>query len=89
LDPADDARYVVRMEISQVIDPPGADEPDDDRDYLEEMQEVLERMGDTLDDLAAATDRQLRFDLCPECARKFIKNPLGRDLAKTLEFSKN
>jgi hypothetical protein len=88
LDPQDDVRYVVRMEISQEIEPVGADESDDDRDYLEEMQDMLERLGDSLDDIHRAVDKEMRFDLCPQCARKFVKNPLGRDLNQ-FQFSKN
>lgn len=89
LDPQDDVRYVVRMEISQEAEPIGADECEDDRDYLEEMQDMLEQMGDTLDDINQAMDKELRFDLCHDCARRFVKNPLGRDPAKKFQFSKN
>jgi hypothetical protein len=32
---------------------------------------------------------QLRFDLCPECRKKFLKNPLGREYSKQFDFSKN
>lgn len=87
--PDEDVRFVVRMQISQEVEPQGADESDDDRDYLEEIQDTLARMGDTLDDIGAAIGAEMRFDLCPECARKFAKNPLGRDLSKKLMFSKN
>jgi hypothetical protein len=31
----------------------------------------------------------LRFDLCPDCRRKFVKNPLGREVAKAFGFSSN
>jgi hypothetical protein len=33
--------------------------------------------------------QQLRFDLCPECRKKFVKNPLGREGSKQFDFSKN
>ena len=32
---------------------------------------------------------ELRFDLCPDCRKKFVKNPLGRGSAKQFDFSKN
>lgn len=89
LDPQDDVRYVVRMEISQEIDPIGADESEDDRDYLGEMHDMLAQIGDSFEEISEAMDREMRFDLCPECARRFVKNPLGRDLAKHFQFSKN
>jgi hypothetical protein len=31
----------------------------------------------------------MRFDLCPECRKKFLKNPLGREHSKQFDFSKN
>lgn len=89
LNPSDDVRYVVRMQVTQEVEPQGADETDDDRDYLEEIQDMLARMGDTLDDISSLTGSEMRFDLCPECARKFAKNPLGRDLTTHLSFSQN
>jgi hypothetical protein len=42
-----------------------------------------ERIGDDV-------YQQLRFDLCPECRRKFLKNPLAREMpAKAFGFSSN
>jgi hypothetical protein len=29
------------------------------------------------------------YELCPECYRMYLRNPLGRDLAPALHFSKN
>jgi hypothetical protein len=90
LDPAGDLRYVVKMEVFAAFDPEGGEE-EDDRDHLEEIQDLLERLdecdGDPLGD---GVYQQLRFDLCPECRKKFVKNPLGRDgLVKAVGFSKN
>jgi hypothetical protein len=65
---------------------------DGDRDHLEEIHEVLERLDD-LDpnDVQLGEDvyQQLRFDLCSECRQKFLRDPLGRRLAAQLDFSKN
>jgi hypothetical protein len=86
-----DLRYVVKMEIMAAMDPAMADD-EDDRDYLQEIQDILERMEDSEDDrVGEEVYQQLRFDLCPECRRKFMKNPLGRDaiMAKVVGFSKN
>ena len=30
--------------------------------------------------------QQLRFDLCPECRKKFLKHPLGREAVQTIRF---
>jgi hypothetical protein len=90
LDPQDDLRYVVKIEVYAAFDPAAVDNDDEDRDHLEEIQDILERMDDSSNE-AIGDDvyQQLRFDLCPECRRKFVKNPLGRETAKAFGFSSN
>jgi len=91
LDARDDLRYVVKMEVYAAIDPAATDDEDtSDRDHLEEIQEILERIDD-LDDPHIGDDvyQQLRFDLCPGCRRRFLANPMGRDVAKVVGFSQN
>ncbi|MEX0675618.1 MAG: hypothetical protein WD063_00985 [Pirellulales bacterium] len=87
---AEDLRYVVKMEVYAAFDPSAMDESDDDRDHLQEIQEILQRSADD-DDAQIGSDvyEQLRFDLCPECRKRFIQNPLGRELSKQFDFSKN
>jgi hypothetical protein len=90
LDPQDDLRYVVKIEIYAAFDPAAASGEDDDRDHLEEIQDVLERLEDSdCSDVGDDVYQQLRFDLCPECRKKFVKNPLGRETAKAFGFSSN
>jgi hypothetical protein len=83
----DDLRYVVKMEVYAAFDPSALDEADDDRDHLQEIQEILQR-SEEADQIGDDVYEQLRFDLCTECRKKFLKNPLGREL-KQFEFSKN
>ena len=84
-----DVRYVVKMEVFAATDPPDADDPDD-RDHLLEIHEMLERTGDD-EDQPVGDDvyRRLRMDLCPDCYRRFVKDPLGREVASQFDFSKN
>lgn len=89
MDP-DELRYVVKLEIGAAMEPLEANELDDDRDQLLEVQEILERLDDSEDDqVGEDVYQQMRFDLCPKCTRKFRKNPLGRELSKQFDFSKN
>jgi hypothetical protein len=91
IDPDGDLRYVVKMEIFAAYDPAVGDDQDD-RDHLEEIQDILERMEESEDEqIGEDVYQQMRFDLCPECRKKFLRNPLGRDkvLAKAVGFSKN
>ena len=87
LDPQDDLRYVVKVEVYAALDPV---EMDDDNDNLQEIHEILERMEDASNDqIGDDVYQQLRFDLCPECRKKFLKNPLGRKLVEQFDFSQN
>jgi hypothetical protein len=90
IDPEEDLRYVVRLEVHAAMDPLEVDEFEDDRDHLTEVQEILERLDDC--DSDAISDelyQRNRYDLCPECYRQFIKNPIGCETRAQLGFSQN
>jgi hypothetical protein len=90
IDPQRDLRYVVKVEVFAAIGGTGFD--DEDYDPLQDIQDVIECLEDEDDDqIGEEVCQQLRFDLCPECRRKFLKNPLGRDnfAANVSGFSKN
>jgi len=90
LDPQHDLRYVVKVEVYAAFDPSSVEEDEGDCDHLEEIQNILERLDDaTSAQISDDVYRQMRFDLCPECRRKFMKNPLGRETAKAFGFSSN
>jgi hypothetical protein len=90
LDPEDDLRYVVKIEVYAALDPNELDAVDSDRDNLQELHEILERMDDAAHvDVSEEVYQQKRYDLCPECRKKFLKNPLGRKTAGKFDFSKN
>jgi len=86
---SEEVRYVVRMEVYAALGENGAD-VDDDRDHLQEIHEALERL-DVYDREQVSDDvhQQLRFDLCDECRKHFLVDPLGRRVAQPLDFSKN
>lgn len=89
LDPNNDMRYVVRMEVYAALDPVEED-GNDDRDHLQEIQDILESLDD-LDDCQISDEvyHHVRFDLCSDCRQRFVKNPLGRAMAQQLDFSQN
>lgn len=88
LDPRDDLRYVVKLEVYAAFDPMEIE--DEDCDDLQEIHEILERM-DSSDNDKVGEDvyQEMRFDLCPECRKRFLKNPLGRKPTEQFDFSKN
>lgn len=90
IDPQHESSYVVQMEMYAA---PAADEAriDEDRDHLEDFQEVLERYDEFDEDgalLGNDTYRKKRFDLCTACCKRFLQDPLGRHAAKRFELSK-
>ena len=89
LDPEHDLRYVVRMEVYAALDPIDLDE-DDDRDDLQEIQDILERLEDASDErIGDDVYQHVRYDLCSECRRKFLHNPLGLSARTQFNFSNN
>lgn len=90
IDPEQELRYVVRMEIEAIMDPIHESEPEGDRDHLLEIDEILERV-DATESGAIGEDiyQKRRYDLCPQCYRKFAANPLAREKKAAFGFSHN
>jgi len=90
LDTDEDLRYVVKLEVYAALEPLDMDEVEDDRDHLLEIEEILERIDDA-DSECIGDDiyQKQHFDLCSDCYRKYIRNPIGRDLPVQFGFSQN
>ncbi len=89
LDPTEDLRYVVKIEVQAALES-ACPEVEEDRDHLLEVHEILERLeAEQAEEIGEDIYQRKRFDLCPECYRKFMQNPLGRESKKQLGFSKN
>ena len=89
IDTDDEMRYVVRMEVQAKMGD-NALEENDERDHLLELHEILERHDDEHDPLISdELYNRRRFDLCSDCYRAFLRNPLGQEVAKTIDFSQN
>ncbi len=83
-------RYVVRLEVRAALDFGPGMEDEADRDHLMELHEILESAEDADSDLIDDDlYQQLRYDLCPECYRKFMRCPMGREPIVEFNFSKN
>ncbi|MBM4011191.1 MAG: hypothetical protein ACKO4Z_01295 [Planctomycetota bacterium] len=91
IEAASGGRHVVKIEVFPAIEdgPCPCDGDHDDADHLEDVQDLLERIDEgDIEDLEEAT-RSLRFDLCDDCRRRFVKNPLGVRVGKKFGFSNN
>ena len=90
LNPGQDVRFVVKMEVYAAYDPLEITDEDLDQDHMEEISQLLEQL-ENMDPQEAedSTYKSFRFDLCPECQRKFLKDPLGREALQRIDFSEN
>lgn len=90
IDTTNQTRYVVQIEIQSAQEGCLA-AIEDDIDHLAELHQVLEGMADEeFDDVAdAETTHRGSYDLCPECHKQFLRNPLGRDSMMAIGFSNN
>ena len=83
-------RYVVKLEVFPAFDPEALDEESLDGDHLEEISEMILQSEETgKSELEDCAGKEFRFDLCPRCRMNFQKDPLGRDMLRRLNFSKN
>ena len=89
IDPDHDLRYIVRLEIEAAMDNLGCDETDDP-DHLSALEDMLESADDYCESaLGDDCYQRKRYDLCGECYRNFMKNPLGREANVPFGFSQN
>ncbi len=88
IDLDEEVRFVVRMEVFAAADA-GETDADDERDYLEEIEEMLSLAEDSDESLNDDVYQQVRFDLCSDCRQKFVRDPLGRTTPVHLGFSNN
>jgi hypothetical protein len=86
----EDQRYVVKIEAYAVNDPAEITEADLDEDHMEEVSQLLRECeeNDTSAELVE-TYKNFRYDLCEECHKKFVRDPMSRDKEQKFDFSKN
>lgn len=91
LQPGDDSRYVVEMEVYAAHDPAELTEADLDQDHMDEVSQMLQEMEETgVDsDIVPPTFKKLRYDLCPTCHKRFLRDPLNKEATQKFHFSEN
>jgi hypothetical protein len=91
-------RYAVKLELQAILEPVACAEIEDDRDYLGELNDLIEceDIEDDFDDEFDAPEPDLgpqthqhHYDLCPRCAKALRRNPLGRETPMRFGFSQN
>ncbi len=87
---AGDPRYVVKIEAYAGFDPTEITEEDLEEDHMEAVSQILQRDQPlSPDEMAAPLHKGFRFDLCPSCHAKYLKDPLGKEFLRSFDFSKN
>src|SRR5579864_8703227 len=83
-----DPRYVVKIEAYAGFDPTEITDGDLDDDHMEAVSQILQSDESlTPEELEAQLYKGFRFDLCPECHGRFLKDPLGKELLRSFDFS--
>jgi hypothetical protein len=89
--PGEDQRFVVKVEVFPAHDPAKITEADLDDDHMEALCAQLQEMEDNdleVEELEPAS-RHFRYDLCPDCYKRFVRDPLGKENAQKFDFSEN
>ena len=79
LAPDDAGRFIAKIEVYAAAGRVEFDHADVQRDHEREIKELVEhlRTADP-DEIEDQIYRCLRFDLCAQCQRRFLEDPLGR-----------
>ena len=80
----DDVRYVVKIEVYSAYESSDAD----DYDEADAVEEIL---GGPEDPEQADDDGfvSFRFDLCPDCHKRYLEDPLFKKTHRRIGFSDN
>src|SRR5262245_43792619 len=80
-------RYVVKIEVYAARPAAGLTDDDLADDHLESLSQLLDDLGPAATDLPPDY-KKMRLDLCPECHKRYLRDPLNKDAAK-FDFSEN
>lgn len=87
IDTREELRYSVCIEIQARLDD---DSCDMDDDHLDELDAVLETLDDSQrEELSEHAYQKLHYDLCQDCHRHYLKNPLAFEIFAKPGFSEN
>lgn len=85
-----EVRYEVNIEVKAAFDPHDSVDTDLEYDLHDEMNELIDLMEELEgEDVEGGVYKVFRFDLCNECRKRYMKDPLLRRSARRLGFSEN
>jgi len=89
LRPGEDQRFVVRIEAYAADDLAEITDADLDEDHVETVAELLRESQENSDLELAEPYKEFRYDLCSDCHKRFVRDPMSRDKESKFDFSKN
>jgi len=88
----DEDRFIVKIEVFAAREPAEICEADLDTDNLEAVAQQLEELEEDtlLESAPEPASRCYRYDLCPQCRKRYERDPLVvREAAQKFDFSEN
>ena len=82
----EEVRYTVSIEVQVALEPPHSQvvEGTDLHEILMHFDDEEER-----EELSQFAYQRRQFDMCADCQREYLKNPLAIDTAARVDFSQN
>jgi hypothetical protein len=85
--------YVVKIEVFARHDPAQLTEADLEEDHMEAVSQLLRELDEEAAETIEPARHNLRYDLCPECRQRYLRDPLSKELSKEaaqkFDFSEN
>src|SRR4051812_7256635 len=82
--------FVVKIEVYAAQDPAQLTEEDLDDDHLEAVADLIRQVEESDDpESVEPATRHLRYDLCPACRTRYLRDPLSKEASQKLHFSEN
>lgn len=86
----DGHRFSVRIELRSHQESDTITEADLDQDNLDRIADEIDLLDSTSEfQLPTARVKSIELDLCPTCARRYEKDPLGRESRNRFPVSPN
>jgi hypothetical protein len=88
LRPGEEQRFVIKIEAYAAEDPCVITEADLEEDHMEAVSDLIRDMEDSGTDIVEP-NKKFRYDLCADCHKRFLQDPLGKETTHKLFFSQN
>jgi hypothetical protein len=88
---AGEDHHVLKIEAFAACDPTKLTEADLDEDHMEAVGELIREMEEAGEEEPALepASQHRRYDLCPSCCKRYLRDPLGKEGAQKFDFSEN